>query len=53
MTERSYLRGIERLIGHSLTVVGDTPASLAIDGPERRNGRRPGSWQRSGGSLGR
>ena len=35
VTERNYLRGIERLIGHPLTVVGDKPANLASEGPCR------------------
>ena len=51
VTERNYLRGIERLIGHSLTVVGDKPVTFATDGPDRRNRPRPSPWHRSGGSA--
>ena len=51
VTERNYLRGIERLIGHSLTVVGDKPVSVGTDGPTRSDGRRASPWHRSGGSA--
>ena len=51
VTERNYLRGIERLIGHSLTVIGDKPVGFTTDGPARRNRPRPSSWNRSGGSA--
>ena len=49
VTERNYLRGIERLLGHTLTVVGEKPISLTADGPTRR-GRYGASPYRSGGS---
>ena len=50
VTERNYLRGIERLIGHSLTVIGDKPVGFATEGPTRRNRPRPSPWHGSGGS---
>ena len=50
VTERNYLRGIERLIGHPLTVIGDEPASAAIGRPDRPRRHRTSSWHRSGGS---
>ena len=34
-TERAYLRDIERLIGQRLTVIGDAPAVVALDGPSK------------------
>jgi len=49
-TERNYLRGIERLIGHRLTVVGDQPAGVMTDGPAQPKRRRPSTRQWSGGS---
>ena len=50
-TERTYLRGIERLIGHPLTVVGDEPAAVAaLSAVDKK--RHPGSWQHSGGAAG-
>ena len=53
VTERNYLRGIERLIGHPLTVVGDRPVSLGTGAPTRPRSRRFSPWQRSGGSANR
>ena len=51
VTERSYLNGIERLIGHRLTVVGDKPVNVTSEGLAKRRSRPTRPWHRSGDSL--
>ncbi len=44
--ERDYLRDIEKLIRRRLTVVGEEPAPMAANAPEKARKPRGGNWQR-------